>query len=64
VGRVGHTSVDNIVLVKIVYGFKYLFDSLCGILLRELALLTNAIEEFSARREFCDNVVLVLSSIS
>jgi len=60
----GLTSVDNILLVEIVYGLKYLSDRLRRVLLRELALLTDAIEELSARCEFCDNVVLVLSSIS
>ena len=55
--------MDNVVQVEIVYGFKYLSDGLCGVLLRELALLANAIEELSARRKFGDDVVLVLSSI-
>jgi hypothetical protein len=61
--KAGLTSVDNVVLVEIVYGLKYLFDRFCGVLFSELALLTNAIEELSARREFCDDVVLVLSNI-
>ena len=56
--------MDNILLVEIVYGLKHLFDRLCRVLLRELAFLTDAIEELAARCEFRDDVVLVLSSIS
>lgn len=54
------TSVDNVVLVEIVYGIKDLSDCLRSILLRELAFITDAIEELSARREFGNDVVLVL----
>jgi hypothetical protein len=38
------TSVDHIFAVEIVDGAEHLLDGLGGILLRELALLTDAIE--------------------
>ena len=55
--------MDNIVLMEIVYGLEYLSDCFGSIFLRELALLADTIEEFSTRCEFCDDVVLILSSI-
>lgn len=53
--------MDHILAMKIVNSPKYLLDGLGGILLRELALLANPVEELAASRQFCDNVVFILS---
>jgi len=54
--------VDDIVLVEVVDRTENLFDGLGGILFGELALLANAIEQLSARGQFCHDVVFVLTS--
>ena len=43
-----HTSVDNIVVVKVIYSFKDLFDGSSRILFCKLALLTDSVEELSS----------------
>lgn len=42
------TSVDNVALVQVVYGIKYLANGLRRILLSELAILANAVEQLAA----------------
>lgn len=54
------TSMNNVVLVKVVYGAEDLLDCLRGILFRELALFTNSIEELAALSQLCNDVVFVL----
>jgi hypothetical protein len=58
------TSVDDVVLVKVVDRLHDLTNRLCGVLFGELALLADAIEQLSARRQLCHNVVLVLAAVS
>jgi hypothetical protein len=53
--------VNDVVLVKIVDSFHDLPDGLRRILLGEFALLGDAVEELSSRRQLGDNVVLVLN---
>ena len=54
------TSVDHVVVVQVVDGAEDLLDGLRGILLRELALVTDAVEEFSSRGQLRHDVELVL----
>ena len=54
------TSVDAVVLVQVVHCIENLTDRLGSVLLGEFALLTNAIEQLSASRQLCHNVVFVL----
>lgn len=56
--------MNDIVLVEVVDCIEYLSDCLSGVLFCELALLANAIEELSTRRQLGYNVVLVLAGVS
>lgn len=54
------TSVDDIVLVKVVDGVEDLLYGLGGILLGEFALVADSIEEFAAGSKLRDDIELVL----
>ncbi len=41
------TSMDNLSVMQVVDRFEHLLDGLGGILFRELALVTDAVEQFS-----------------
>ena len=51
--------MNNVVVVQIIDGFQHLSNGLGSVLLRELALLTNPVEQLSACRELGDDVVFV-----
>ena len=57
------TSVDNVSLVQVVDGIENLANGLRSILLRELAVFTNAIEQLTTSGQLSDNVKFVLSFI-
>lgn len=59
---VDSTSVNDVLLVEIVHGFKNLFDSLRGILLGELSLVANAIKQLPSRCKLSYDIELVLQS--
>lgn len=54
------TAVDDFVLVEVVDGTEDLLDRLGGVLLRELSLLADTVEQFSAGGELGHNVELIL----
>ena len=53
--------MDDIVVVQIVHGFKYLLDCSRGILFRELAVFANSVKELPTDGQLGDNVIFVLS---
>lgn len=61
--NIARTPVDNVVLVKVVDSIEDLADGLGGVLLRESALLANAVEQLSSRSELGDDVVFVLAGV-
>ena len=56
------TSVNNVVFMKVVDCVQDLLDGLRGILLGEFALLADAVEQFTADRELCNDIELVLEN--
>lgn len=56
--------MDDVVRVEVIDRIEHLTDRLGSILLGELALLANAVEQFSTRRQLGHNVVLVLEVVS
>jgi hypothetical protein len=59
-----HTSVNDVPLMEIVDGFQHLFDGLRRILFRELALVTDPVEQLSSDGQLSNNVELVLFLVS
>ena len=55
-----HTSVDNVVVVEIVYCFQDLAYRLGSILFCKLAKLTYSVKELSASSQLRDDVIFVL----
>jgi hypothetical protein len=56
--------VHNIVLVEVVDCLENLSDRLCCVLFGEFALFADAVEELSAGRQLCDDVIFVLGAVS
>lgn len=52
--------MDNVILVKVIDGVENLLDCLRGILLGELAPVTNTIEELASCCQLGDDIELVL----
>lgn len=56
-----HTSMNDVLVVEIVYRFENLLDSLRSILFGELALVADPIEELTTSGQLCNDIVLVLT---
>ena len=54
------TAMDDIVLMQVVDGFQDLSYGCRSVLFGEAALFADAIEQLSASRKLCHNVVFVL----
>lgn len=52
--------MNNIVFMQVVDCVQDLLDGLRSILLSEFALLADAVEQFTASRELCNDIELVL----
>lgn len=52
--------MNNIVFMQVVDCVQDLLDGLRSILLCEFALLADAVEQFTASRELCNDIELVL----
>lgn len=57
---VNSTSVNDVLFMEIVNGFKNLFNCLRGIPLGELALVANAIKQLPSCSKLSDDIELVL----
>lgn len=58
------TSMDDIVIVKVIDSRKNLADGLRGVLLRKLAVLADPIKQFSTSSKLSDDVVFILCNFS
>lgn len=55
-----HTSVNNVVSMKVAHCVKDLMNNTRGVLLSELSIITDTIKKLSSGSKLRDNVVLVL----
>ena len=56
------TSMNNIVVMQVVYRFEHLFDCSGGVFLCEFPIFADAIEKLPASCELSDNIVLILQN--
>lgn len=57
------TSVNHVVVMKVVDGFEDLLNRLRSIFLCKFAIFTDPVKKLSSRRQLSDYIVLVLFNI-
>ena len=55
--------MNHVIVMKVVDGFENLLDRLGSVFLCKFTVFTDPVKQLSSRRQLCDYIIFVLSSI-